>query len=66
MLLLPPHKKNIDKRFLNLLYLVLFPFFLKAQTGKVSGVIYDSLTKSPLAFVSITVKDSKAGAVTDI
>ena len=52
---------------LPLFFLILMlPFCSVGQTGKVSGVIYDSVTKAPLAFVSISIKETKAGAVTDI
>lgn len=48
------------------LYVVLLPFLSDAQPGKLSGTIYDTVTKAPLAFVSVVVKGTNKGAVTDI
>ena len=45
---------------------ILSAFHSHAQTGNISGTVYDSVSKAPLAFVSITIKETKVGAVTDI
>ncbi|MBL7700674.1 MAG: carboxypeptidase-like regulatory domain-containing protein [Ferruginibacter sp.] len=37
-----------------------------SQTGGISGTIYDAVSKAPLAFVSVTVKGTNTGIVTDI
>ncbi len=37
-----------------------------AQQSKLSGNIYDQSSKAPLAFVSVVIKETKAGVVTDI
>ena len=42
------------------------PFFSYAQVSKLSGIIYDAVSKAPLAFVSITLKGTNTGTVTDI
>ncbi len=43
-----------------------FPFLSYAQPVKLSGTIYDAVSKAPLAFVSITIKGTNTGTVTDI
>ncbi len=48
------------------LYIILLPFLSDAQTGKISGTIYDTISKAPLAFVSVTIKGTNKGVVTDI
>ena len=48
---------------INILWL---PFFSIAQTSGLSGTIYDAVTKAPLAFVSVTLKGTTIGTVTDI
>ncbi len=53
-------------RIVIFLLILLIPFCSSAQNGQLSGVIYDSVSKAPLAFVSIVVKETKAGIVTDI
>ena len=45
---------------------LLLPFFAGAQNQKLSGTVYDAATKAPLAFVSITIKGTNSGVVTDI
>lgn len=42
------------------------PLLLFSQSSSVSGVIYDAATKAPLAFVSVTLKGTTMGTVTDI
>ncbi len=49
-----------------IIWLVVFPFFSKGQTAAVTGTVYDATTKSPLAFVSVTLKGTTTGTVTDI
>ena len=44
----------------------LFSLLSVAQTYKLSGTVYDAHTKTPLAFVSITIKGTNRGVVTDI
>ena len=56
----------MHRRLLIFLYVVLFPFLSDAQNGKLWGNIYDSITKIPLAFVSVTIKGTTTGVVTDI
>jgi hypothetical protein len=46
--------------------LLVLPCFVFAQLTAISGAIYDAATKAPLAFVSITVKGTNTGTVTDI
>jgi hypothetical protein len=41
-------------------------FFTVAQKSKLSGTIYQAGTKTPLAFVSVVIKETKAGTITDI
>ena len=40
--------------------------FSYAQKGKLHGIIYDADSKSPLAFVTVVIKDNNVGRVTDI
>ena len=49
-----------------LLPVLWLPFFLLAQTSGISGTIYDAVSKAPLAFVSVTLKGTTTGTVTDI
>ena len=49
--------------FLNMLSL---PFLSYAQVSRLYGTIYDAVSKAPLAFVSITLKGTNTGTVTDI
>lgn len=51
--------------FLGLLILLL-PFLSWAQAAAISGTIYDAVSKAPLAFVSVTLKGTNTGTVTDI
>ena len=53
------------KLFFSLLILLL-PFLSWAQGTGISGIVYDANTKAPLAFVSITLKGTTTGTVTDI
>jgi hypothetical protein len=46
--------------------LLLFHVLAIAQTQNLSGTVFDAATKAPLAFVSITIKGSSTGSVTDI
>ena len=45
---------------------LLLPFLLIAQSPGISAIIYDAVTKAPLAFVSVTLKGTTNGTVTDI
>lgn len=54
------------KRSFFLLLLLLLSAGLNAQQAKLSGTVYDADTKAPLAFVSVAVKGSTAGTLTDI
>ncbi|MEO6489996.1 MAG: DUF5686 family protein [Ferruginibacter sp.] len=45
---------------------LLLPFMIHAQSVRFTGIVYDSATKAPLAFVSVGVIGTKKGAVTDI
>ena len=45
---------------------LLLPFLLIAQSSGISATIYDAVTKAPLAFVSVTLKGTTNGTVTDI
>jgi hypothetical protein len=54
------------RKLLFLTHILLLPFLLVAQSLGVSGTIYDVNTKAPLAFVSVTLKGSTTGTVTDI
>ncbi|MEP7164350.1 MAG: DUF5686 family protein [Ferruginibacter sp.] len=49
-----------------LFYVLLLSFSSAAQTGKLSGTVYDTITKAPLAFVSVSIKGTNKGVVTDI
>ena len=37
-----------------------------AQKGKLHGTVYDANSKSPLAFVTVLIKENNLGTVTDI
>jgi hypothetical protein len=41
-------------------------FYAVAQKGKLSGTVYEAGTKTPLAFVSVVIKETKTGVITDI
>ena len=45
---------------------LLLPFLLFAQSSGISATICDAATKAPLAFVSVTLKGTTNGTVTDI
>lgn len=49
-----------------LLTVLFFSLISYAQSSAFSGIIYDAGSKSPLAFVSVTVKGTNTGTVTDI
>ena len=49
-----------------LLPFLLLPSLIFAQATAFTGTIYDVSTKAPLAFVSVTIKGSTNGTVTDI
>lgn len=48
------------------LFLAALPFLSHAQPAEFSGIIYDAVSKLPLAFVSVTLKGTNTGTVTDI
>jgi hypothetical protein len=54
------------RRLLFVLIIYLSPYHLSAQLKGSSGTIHDANTKAPLAFVSVTVKGTTIGTVTDI
>lgn len=54
------------RKFFFLLFILWLPFLSYAQAGKFSGIIYDAVSKAPLAFVSVTLKGTNTGTVTDI
>ncbi len=56
----------MQRKFFLGLYTLLLPFFSWAQGAGISGTIYDANTKAPLAFVSVTLKGTNTGTVTDI
>jgi hypothetical protein len=56
----------MQRIILFLVHILFLPTLLFAQSSGITGVIYDAASKAPLAFVSITVKGSKTGTVTDI
>lgn len=45
---------------------IFFCSFSYAQKGKLNGKIYDASSKSPLAFVTVVIKETNLGKVTDI
>ncbi len=45
---------------------IFFCNFSFAQKGKLHGTINDAISKSPLAFVTVVIKESNLGTVTDI
>lgn len=53
-------------RFFIISILIFIDFLSNAQPVKLSGIIYDAVTRSPLAFVSVSIKGSNNGTVTDI
>lgn len=54
------------RRLSFLLSVLLLPFLLFAQYSGISATMYDAVTKAPLAFVSVTLKGTTTGTVTDI
>lgn len=48
------------------LYILLLPYLTEAQPAKLSGKILDAATNAPLAFVSVVIKGTNTGVVTDI
>ncbi|MFZ1306267.1 MAG: DUF5686 family protein [Ferruginibacter sp.] len=55
----------MQRKFFLGLFLLL-PFLSLAQGAGISGTIYDAYTKAPLAFVSVTLKGTNTGTITDI
>ena len=49
-----------------LVHILWLPFLSIAQSPVISGTIYDAVTKAPLAFVSVTLKGTTTGTVSDI
>ena len=49
-----------------LLPFLLLPSLIFAQATAITGIIYDATTKAPLAFVSVTLKGTTNGTVTDM
>lgn len=49
-----------------LFFIVLLPFISSAQAINVNGTVIDSATRQPVAFVSVTIKETKRGGLTDI
>jgi hypothetical protein len=47
-------------------FLFLTPLFVFAQNWKLAGTVYEAGTKNPLAFVSVVIKETRAGTITDI
>ena len=45
---------------------ILFPLVPVAQTVNISGTVHDAATKSPLAFVTVSIKGTNKGTATDI
>ncbi|MBK7308802.1 MAG: carboxypeptidase-like regulatory domain-containing protein [Chitinophagaceae bacterium] len=56
----------MQRKFFFVLFILLLPFFSLAQSIAITGNIYDAVTKAPLAFVSVTLKGTNTGTVTDI
>lgn len=56
----------MQRKFFFSLFVLLLPFLSWAQSAGVSGTIYDAVTKASLAFVSVTLKGTNTGTVTDI
>jgi hypothetical protein len=54
------------RRLFFLVNVSLLPFIIFAQSQGISGTIYDAVTKASLAFVSVTLKGTTTGTVTDI
>lgn len=55
------------RRFLLCIILEFTPFFLLSQNiSTVSGRVFDSKTREPLAFVNIVINESNYGGITDI
>jgi len=48
------------------IFFIFLSILSNAQPVKLSGTIYDAVTRSPLAFVSVSIKGSNTGTVTDI
>ncbi|MFM6926669.1 MAG: DUF5686 family protein, partial [Ferruginibacter sp.] len=56
----------MQRKLFFLVLISLLPLFSWCQSSGISGTIYDAVTKAPLAFVSITLKGTTTGTVTDI
>lgn len=54
------------RRIFILSYTLLLPLLVFSQHAPVSGTVYDAISKAPLAFVSVTLKGTATGTVTDI
>lgn len=62
----PERYKNKGNHFLLTMLAVGLSFISTAQNSSLTGTIIDSISKQPLAFVSITIKETKKGTITDI
>ncbi len=49
-----------------LLITAILPILSLAQSNNITGTVVDSLTRQPMAFVSVTIKETKRGGLTDI
>jgi hypothetical protein len=47
-------------------FVLLLPYFSYTQGSKFSGVVYDGTSRLPLAFVSVAIKGTNTGTITDI
>lgn len=56
----------MQRKLFFFLFILWLPFLSYGQPGKFSGIIYDAVSKAPLAFVSVTIKGTNTGTVTDI
>lgn len=56
----------MPRKLFLILYTLLLPCFIFSQSTFVSGTVYDAAAKAPLAFVSVTIKGTTTGTVTDI
>ncbi len=56
----------MQRKLFFFLFILWLPVLSYAQAGKFSGIIYDAVSKAPLAFVSVTIKGTNTGTVTDI
>lgn len=56
----------MQRKFFFFVVILLLPLLAYTQATKITGTVYDAVSKAPLAFVSITLKGTKTGTVTDI